>query len=56
MSDTVAVTIRGYERSDEDAVLGLLSTALGGGPFGGRSRDAFRWKHERGPFGPSFAT
>jgi GNAT superfamily N-acetyltransferase len=47
------VQIRPYRPEDEDAVLALLSDALGAGPTGERSATFFRWKHSQNPFGPS---
>lgn len=54
MTDTVTdVAIRPYVDPDEDAVLELLTTSLGGGPSGVRSPEFFRWKHLENPFGRS---
>ena len=48
------VDVRPYRDADEQAVLGLLSDALGGGPAGTRPAEFFRWKHLENPFGRSF--
>ena len=48
------VDIRPYRDADEQAVLGLLNDALGGGPAGTRPAEFFRWKHLENPFGRSF--
>ena len=45
--------IRPYQEEDESRVLGLLETALGGGPAGIRPPEFFRWKHFENPFGRS---
>jgi GNAT superfamily N-acetyltransferase len=43
-----------YDDHDRSAVLELLEATMGGGPAGERSTAFFRWKHQAGPFGPSF--
>ena len=48
------VDVRPYRDADEQAVLGLLNDALGGGPAGTRPAEFFRWKHLENPFGRSF--
>jgi GNAT superfamily N-acetyltransferase len=48
------VDVRPYVDADEQAVLGLLNDALGGGPAGTRPAEFFRWKHLENPFGRSF--
>jgi GNAT superfamily N-acetyltransferase len=48
-----ALAIRPYREDDESVVLGLLASALGGGPDGRRSPEFFRWKHFDNPFGTS---
>lgn len=48
-------TVRAYTPADRPQVLGLLARSLGPGPAGERSSEFFAWKHERNPFGPSFA-
>jgi GNAT superfamily N-acetyltransferase len=53
MTRTIGYTIRPYEDADEEALLGLLETSMGGGPTGSRTRDFFRWKHIDNPFGRS---
>lgn len=51
---SAGIDVRPYVDADEDAVLGLLTAALGGGPAGERSPALFRWKHLENPFGRSF--
>jgi GNAT superfamily N-acetyltransferase len=53
MSDTLDITIRPYEESDESAVIDLLNAALQGGPAGMQTVEFFRWKHLENPFGQS---
>lgn len=47
------VDIRPYSDADEDEVIQLLNTSLGGGPAGARPAGFFRWKHRDNPFGRS---
>ena len=55
MTKVVArIGIRPYTDADEDAVIGLLTAALGVGPAGERPAEFFRWKHQENPFGRSF--
>lgn len=51
----IGYTVRGYEATDEPAVLALLNAALVAGPAGAITADFLRWKHERNPFGRSAA-
>lgn len=54
MTATVAgLEVRPFCGEDEPAVLSLLQTALGHGPTGHRTAEAFAWKHRDSPFGPS---
>ena len=53
MSVQVAYDVRPYRDDDLEAVLRLLSEAMGGGPTGRRTEEFFRWKHLENPFGRS---
>jgi GNAT superfamily N-acetyltransferase len=48
------IDIRPFTDADEDEVIQLLNTSLGGGPAGERPAEFFRWKHRDNPFGRSF--
>lgn len=47
--------LRPWQPDDEQAVLDLLATTMGGGPTGERTAAFFRWKHLANPFGRSLA-
>lgn len=55
MSEAPAVAIRPMEDGDVDAVVALLTRALGAGPGGADRAELFAWKHLRNPFGRSVA-
>jgi GNAT superfamily N-acetyltransferase len=50
---TATIAARTMRPDDEGQVLGLLGTALAGGPTGRRTEEFFRWKHRDNPFGAS---
>ena len=50
---TSPVSIRPYEPTDLDEVLGLLRVSLGESEVNRRSPELFAWKHVNNPFGPS---
>lgn len=54
MKADLAYEIRPYRPDDQPRVLDLLRDTLGPGPVGERTPPFFRWKHEEGPFGPSY--
>lgn len=47
------LTYRPLGYDDEPDVIGLLASALGNGPTGGRTTEFYRWKHRLNPFGES---
>jgi GNAT superfamily N-acetyltransferase len=50
---TPTIVIRGYQASDEDAVLALLRRTLGEGGSFERTAEFWRWKHLENAFGAS---